>query len=98
MANNRMYLCAVNEDNKIVAEIQIGKHTAGSWYLMDYLYDDPQEFLDKINRFFQDAFINACGIALKDEYMDIPLPALWHYNDYCERNGHWEFIEDKEDC
>ena len=98
MANNRLYLCAVDEDNQIIREKLIGKHMAGPWFLVDFLYDDADEFINSINDFLRDTFIDGYGISLKDDYMDTPMPGLWHYNSYCSGEGHWEFIKDKEEC
>jgi hypothetical protein len=68
----------------------------GEWCLVDYLYDSPEEFINTINVFMRDVFINGNGLSFIDEYMDVPLPPLHVYNDEYEGKGHWEFIKEND--
>ena len=89
MANNRLILCEVDDDNEIVNEMIIAKNMGGEWYCS---YAHEKVYVDDINEFLLKAFINGNGISVRDEYMDVPLPPIHVYNDPYEGKGHWEFV------
>ena len=93
MANNRLILCEVDDDGKIVKELVIAKNMGGPWYTTDY--NGEEEYLSQIDEFFANAFINGNGISIKDEYMEVPLPPLYVYNDPYEGKGEWKFHKEK---
>lgn len=78
MANNRLYLCAVDDSGNIKGKLFLAKHFGGAWYSCRY---DNTALEDDINEFFELAFIDGLGIALKAEDMTTPTNAVWHYND-----------------
>ena len=88
MANNRMYLFAVNDDGIVQNEIVFAKHLGGEWYTA---CDNEEDFVKAIDDFLFNAFADGWGISLKDEYMETALPPLWHYNDKIEK-GTWIFV------
>ena len=80
MANNRMYICAVDDDGKIVDMVKLARHSGGEWHF----YGDV-EWIDKL---FHDAFLNGHGIALTDEYNDDrPLKIVYTYNNEVDTDG-----------
>ena len=96
MANNRLWLCSVNDEGVIEYNLLLCKNMGGEWYTVDYLYDNPKEYIEKINDFLIESFISGNGISIKDEYMDVPLPPLHVYNGEYEGKGHWEFIKEND--
>lgn len=72
MANNRMFLCAVDKDGKMRDVCMIAKHYDGAWY--------PFLSIKNLADFFFNAFLNKWGIGITDEYSDRPLPVVYHYN------------------
>ena len=88
MANNRLYLCAIDDDDNVAEVLMIAKHFNGPW--------EMRATIEEIDSFLVNAFINRRGIALKDEYMAVPFPEIWLYNDWCESPGHWEFVKEEE--
>lgn len=79
MANNRLYLCAVDADGNVKKKLLVAKHSGGEWHHCWYQYGYSFDFA--LNRFFDDAFIENWGIALIAEDMDYPTDAVWNYND-----------------
>lgn len=79
MANNRLYLCAVDADGNVKKELFVAKHFGGAWHHCWYQDDYPFDYA--LNLFFDDAFINQWGLALIAEDMDYPTNAVWNYND-----------------
>lgn len=78
MANNRLYLCAVDADGNVKGQIILAKHFGGAWH---HVWYDDFSFDNALNSFFDDAFIENWGIALIAEDMDYPTDAVWNYND-----------------
>ena len=74
MANNRMFLCAVDKDGKMRDACKIAKHYNGAWY--------PFLSIKNLADFFFNAFLNEWGIGITDEYSDRPLPVVYHYNNW----------------
>ena len=85
MANNRLYLIEINDDDEVVNQLCIAKHFGGSW---DVRIDE-----NRLDDFLLDVFIHGNGIALRDEYMKSVPPAIYPYNDDIE-NGKWVFIKE----
>ena len=57
MANNRLYLVAVDDDGNVKSEFFLCKHFGGAWGLRVYA-ENIQDWLIDINDFLEDAFIN----------------------------------------
>lgn len=96
MANNRLYLCAVDDSGDIVDQMTLCKNFGGHWGTIHYLFDNPFDFIEKINDFMLDAFCFGYGLAIKDEYMDVPLPPIYTYNNNYKGEGKWVFIKEVE--
>lgn len=111
MANNRLYLAAIDDDGNVKKTFYFAKHFGGPWYLVDHVHDkdDPDkakcEFVDALDGFLRDAFIEGCGIAFMDEdgFDDEEpftprrqFPEVWLYNSYL-RGKHWELVPDEEE-
>lgn len=94
MANNRLFLCAVDDNGYIVDEMTLCKNFGGQWGTVHYLLDNPFDFIEKINDFMRDAFCFGHGLAIRDEYMDVPLPSIYTYNDDYEGEGKWVFVKE----
>ena len=97
MANNRLFLCAVDDNGVIVDEMTLCKNFGGQWGTVHYLLDNPFDFIEKVNDFMRDAFCFGNGLAIRDEYMDVPLPSIYTYNDEYEGKGKWVFIKEVDD-
>ena len=95
MANNRLMLCEVDDDGRTVNGIVIAKNSGGEWFATDY--DGATEYVKSLNDFWFDAFVNGHGISLKDEYMHVPLPPLYVYNDPYEGDGRWVFLDENDE-
>ena len=91
MANNRLYLVAVDDARNVTDVMTIAKHMGGSWYVPYFYTQNEESFTERLDNFFENAFINGCGITLMTEDMQSPLPDLGLYNDDIER-GVWVFI------
>lgn len=94
MANNRLELCEVSKDGKCIKSITIGKHFGEGWHF-SYYNESSYEFIARLEEFMFNAWLNGNGISLKDEYMDIPLPPLFLYNDEYEGEGKWVFVKEE---
>lgn len=92
MANNRLYLCIVDNDDKCIDCLLIAKHLGGPWFVPYKMYEGG--FVNELNEFLAKAFIHGSGITLKDEYMESHFPTIHLYNE--KRKGKWVFIP-KED-
>lgn len=79
MANNRLYLCAVDEDGNVKKQLFLAKHFGGAWH--HCWYRDDVSFEDALNELFVDMLIEEWGLALIAEDMDYPTDAVWNYND-----------------
>ena len=94
MANNRLYLCAVDDNGVIVDKMTLCKHLGGQWGTVHYLSDNPLDFIESVNDFMLDAFAFGYGLAIKDEYMTVTLPPIYTYNDDYEGKGKWVFVKE----
>ena len=92
MANNRLYLVAVDDDMQVRETFFLAKHFDGSWELRNFI-GTYGEWFYALQDFFDSAFRNNWGVSLKDEWMDIPLPPIHCYNDSYEGDGEWIFVK-----
>lgn len=70
MANNRLYLCEVDDDGKIVDLAKIAKNSGEGWYFFGSV--------ERINELFRNSFVNGHGISLTDEYSDEPMGIVYN--------------------